>query len=281
MEPQYYLFRERNLLPRSLVDSLLGRIVRNYGDPTSEYRPSESESTLFDKETIIHNSIQNFQLKGLGSKSQGPKISLEGVLGLEYTLERSYKLDLKGEELISIRLQQHSDLLRRMMENASVRAEVVSWTNDSIFSGPPVCMVVGLLLCRKSETRTIEEKSHDIRVSGLLPIATGGLAAIGTPLAAPLGDITIGGGHAATVKAGLTGSANDMVIIGQQLRVVRRCTWRNEVRLRLRGPRDRRGQQLSASDDEAEDSEEGDSDNQGRDLDEVDMDLGGCPVNIQ
>ena len=279
MEPQYYLFRPSNFLRHSSVDSLLGRIVRNYGDPTSEYCPSES--THIEKDSIIHNSIQNFQLKGLRSKSHGPRINLEGVLGLEYSLERSYKLDLNGEKLISIRLQQHSDLLRRMMENASVRAEVVSWTKKSIFSGPPVCMVVGLLLCRSSEISTIEEKSHNIRVSGLLPIATGGLAAIGAPLAAPLGDITIGEGHAATAKAGWTGSVDELVIIGQQLRVVRRCTWRNEVKLKLRGPRDRRGQQLSASDDEAEDSDEGDSDNQERDLDEVDMDLGGCLLNIQ
>lgn len=278
MEPHYYLLRERNYLPASCVDTLLGRIVQNYGDPTADFCPPESAH--FEKGTLIRNSIRNFQIKGLGSSSKGPKIDMQGVLGLECTLKRSCEVDLTGEVLTSIRLQQHSELLRTMMQEASVRDQTTSWTNRSLFKGPPVCMVVGLLLCRESQVSTVEEKSHEIRANGLIPIATGGLAAIGVPLAAPLGDINIGGRHATAANVEVTGIIDELVIIGLQLRIVRRCTWHNDVKLRRKGPRVREGQQLSGSDEEPGESDVEDSDDQGRDLNEVDIDLGDDPLKL-
>ena len=279
MEPHYYLLRERNYYPASFIDTLLGRIVQNYGDPTADYCPPDS--THFEKGTPIYNSLKDFKIKGLGSSSKGPKIDMEGVLGLECTLKRSYDVQLKGEELRSIRLQQHSELLRTMMEEATVRKVTTAWTKRSLFKGPPVCMVVGLLLCKESQVSSVEEKSHEIRASGLIPIATGGFAAMGVPLAAPMGDVSIGGKHATVARVGMTGGVDEVVIIGLQLRVIRRCTWRNDVELRRKGPKIREGRQLSGSDEESDESDVGDSDDQGVDLDEVDVDLGDDPLNIR
>lgn len=84
-------------------------------------------------------------------------------------------------------------------------------------------------MCRESQVATVEEKSRDMRASGLIPVATGGFAAMGVPLAAPVGDIAIGGKHATAARVEVTGSVDEVVIIGLQLRVVRRCTWRNDV----------------------------------------------------
>ncbi|KAL9074833.1 MAG: hypothetical protein Q9161_001971 [Pseudevernia consocians] len=168
MEPHYYLLRERNYLPASCVDILLGRIVQNYGDPTAEFCPPESAH--LEKGTLIRNSIQIFLIKGLGSSSKGPKIDMQ---------RRKPSVDRRG-------------------------------------------------------------KDHKIRASGLIPIGTGGLIAMGVPLAAPLGDINIGGRHATAANVEVTGSIDELVIIGLQLRIVRRCTY-NDVKLRRKGPRVRKG----------------------------------------
>lgn len=64
-------------------------------------------------------------------------MDMEGVLGLECTLKRSYDVGLEGEMLSSIRLQQHSELLRTMMEEASARKVTTAWTNRSLFRGTP------------------------------------------------------------------------------------------------------------------------------------------------
>ena len=109
MEPHYYLLRERNYLPASCVDILLGRIVQNYGVPTALFCPLESAH--LEKGTLIRTSMHNFLIKGLGSSSKGPKIDMQGVLGLECTLKRSYEVDLTGEVLTSIRPQRHSELV--------------------------------------------------------------------------------------------------------------------------------------------------------------------------
>ena len=85
---------------------------------------------------------------------------------------------------------------------------------------------------------------------------------MGVPLVAPLGDVNIGGRHATAANVEVTGSIDELVIIGIQLRIVRRCTWHNDVKMRRKGPKVRKGQQLSGSDEEPG---VGDSEDQGRD----------------
>ena len=103
---------------------------------------------------------------------------------------------------------------------------------------------------------------------------------MGVPLVAPPGDVNIGGRHATAANVEVTGSIDELVIIGLQLRIVRRCTWHNHVKLRRKGPRVRKGQQLSRSNEEPGESDVGDSKDQGRDHDDVGIDLGDDPLTI-
>ena len=83
----------------------------------------------------------------------------------------------------------------------------------------------------------IHTKRREIQASGLLPIATAGLAAAGVPpLSFPVGDLELGGNIGIERAISTAGTVSDMAIAELQLRIVRRQTWASEVKINQRAP---------------------------------------------
>ena len=275
MGPQYFLLGGQGYLPISLKDKILGSIVPNYADPIAEYQPSDA--VHLESRMAISQSVNDFTIQAVTSSTTGAKARLQGVAGLATSVNSSHSIDLRGGELVCTRLQQHASLLQRLMEVPIVRDRVMVWTKRALFRPPSVCMIVGVVLCKGTTMTVIDTKRKEVEASGLLPIATVGLAAMGIPpLGIPMGDLAVGGQRGSERTVEMSGRIDDMVIIGLQLRIVRRRTWVSQVRLSRRALSIAPERHLAGNDDESE-SDDSQDESESQRLEDAEQELGDSP----
>ena len=142
-----------------MAESLLGRVVANFESPHADFRPSKG-SIPVKKGDVILTELSEFEIEATSSHARGLGPELDGILGMERKVEESYKCNLAGKTLRFIRLEQQGDFLTELMSNPGVKKQVLIWTHRSRFTGPPVCLIVGVLLCDAGSLKTFRTEAQ-------------------------------------------------------------------------------------------------------------------------
>ncbi len=274
MDPEFFMLKPGTYLDGTYGETLLGRIVKNYAQPTTDYRPHEA--LKIEKGPIITSVSRNFAMSNLSYDTRGGKTSLAGIAGFDTSMMKGVKTELKGKTFLYKGLEQHEDLLEKIMQDPASRTKVMQWTRPVRWRRIPVCMITGILLCEESILVTLKEHGTKVAIDGTIPIATAGLAATGALVPAPIGDVGLGGHRTTRQRQDAAYEIDEKTIVGLELRIVRRAHWGDElVRLRARAPDLRNNRHLAGSDDET--GIDGDSDSGEETSDSDDMVFGGQP----
>lgn len=267
MDPAIWLLRSLPL-PVSQTESLLGRITKNIGSPGDDFvPPNDVEKNLG---TIEPLTIENFQLQAVTALSQKHKAFLEGVAGYKKDNERSVGVQISTTGLHILRVQQHGELLRSVIGPDEVRSTINSWTRSALVRGPPVVMIVGVLICDNATWMTIKSARKTLESHAKFPLATLVTATAGLPFIVPFGDVAIEAQNGQNAYAAIRGTL-DGQIIGLEYRIVRRATWRNDVKLRTGGRVINNGTHLGSMEAEVE------FEQMVAGLEDVDLEIGGEP----
>ena len=248
MERVIYLLKPTSYMVPTQTLPLLGRIVPNFAAPANDYKPHKR--AVFDKGDVNQSALKACALTAAKSNDRGHDAEVEGACGYKRDESTKNSITLETNKLLFVSIEQHGELLKTMMKDEDIRLQVNSWTRHAIWTGPPVCMIVGVLLCDEGAVSIVKEKSQKLTVEGILPLATIAAAVAAVPLAIPWGNIRAGIELGSSQTMDLDCKFDDMQIVGLEYRILRRATWRNDVKLRRTGVLRHEGPHLAGPDAE-------------------------------
>ena len=186
-EPQFLILKTQNWLPIT-ERSILGAVVKNILDPTSDYVP-EHPFKYYTKSTI-EKTYEDFILRSGYMSSRVGKVELTKLFGIKWGGKDDESFDLKGKLLQYKRIKQHEAFWKKLEKDESVKERVPAWFR---FGGPPICVVTGLFMCENVDVATNDEEFNQLKANGQAPVGSI-LVSAATGLPIQVGDMAVAGG---------------------------------------------------------------------------------------
>ena len=251
MDNPIYLLSLEECLDGSHSDALLGRIVPNYAMPAADFQPPTS--IQFDKGVINNHFVTNFQINVCNKRERGGRFNIDSLLGFSVKRTREHSVAITGETMLYRSLEQHAMLLDKMLEYQSIAKKAKEWAKSTFLSRqPPLCMIIGVLLCAETSITRKEMKSVTYSAETEVPIGTIALAATGVVLPLQIGTVGIGGHVAFEDRRDAQYEIKDSTIVGLKLRVITCSKWSSNLKLEIGGPALDKTSHLGAEDSDSD-----------------------------
>ncbi|KAF2017597.1 hypothetical protein BU24DRAFT_420638 [Aaosphaeria arxii CBS 175.79] len=216
-EPQFYFLKPPGL-PISQRDNLLGRIVKNYANPTADYTPNgiPKNNVAFPAPPL--SSGLRDATSVLSSSSQATaKALMTSLASLTKEKERDGSISFESETLEVVRLQQHGDTFDLLKATPEVRDKLAKYVRI----GGRAYFVVGLLIWKDARFSAGAGSSERTLATAKVPVDAAVMAATGG-VPVPIGSVELDVEGSRSTKSSLDATAAGEQIIGVEYRLIKR-----------------------------------------------------------
>ena len=221
-DPVYFLLKGPSLPPASEADAILGRIVRNYAQPLSDYAPDDA--SVFNARPINTTPLSNVARIVNASKNSALEGKIMAFAKAVGESDKDVQSSLLSSEIHAKELQKQGDVFQALLSNEEIRQKMVKWTHPG---SNPVYMVVGLLIWQDARLmhNLSKKQGHDIGTT--LPVGAAGSAAIAAYTGENLpseamGDLSLKKRGETKLSAEQSAESKENQIFAIQCRIVRR-----------------------------------------------------------
>jgi hypothetical protein len=218
-EPQFYLLKPPGL-PISQRDHLLGRIVKNYANPTADYcpnnRPCDSVSFVAPP---LSSGLTNAQSVLSSSSERTAKALLTSLAALTRQKGRDAGISFSSEGIEVLRLQQHEDTFEALKSNLLIQQKLTKMLRV----GGKAYFVVGLLIWKNTQFSTNQGSNKTASLTAKVPVeAALAMTAIPPSILPAVGPIQVELQASESVNSTLQATVDGEQIIGLEYRLVKR-----------------------------------------------------------
>ena len=215
MAATFYLLPPLNTIPVESLEASkgwIGRIVKCYNDPTSNYTPRE---TAAGANVNVDAGFRNVEEIISNTRSNSARLLLADIFSVNRTRSETESPHFKASEVVQrIKLRQEDEYLAHAMKSDEVKAKLKRWHKLR----SPVFLIVGLLVADHVHYAEVKGNEREFGIEGKPPSGLISTAA-GSPL--PLPDL-IGASVSKTIaeQRGLELTATGRRIIAIEYRVL-------------------------------------------------------------
>jgi hypothetical protein len=169
-DPTHYIFKFPSYLPAHLAPLLLGRIVKNFANPTADFVPHDP-SLFTDSATTLPIDIAFHNVEALLSSDSTASLSakLQDIACYSLHRARNASVSFSSSSIRRISLQQQGLTFGRMLRDADINSTLRSWLTAG---GAPAFMIVGLCIWEE-DTEMDEEETTEQEASAAATAPTG------------------------------------------------------------------------------------------------------------
>jgi hypothetical protein len=273
-EPTFFILKRRLPSPESI--DILGRVVRQFRDPTFEYTPQSPAKSLtpeiFNQFLLSpqYDDSTHFTASASGDERLWGK--LKGLFSLSFESVKGGSTIVTSPRITTRRLKQEIEYFKILKSVSEVRSKMLEMCSI----GGKVYLIVGTLSIQTAMFKQTGKNHSIIKATGSLPlgaVASAAAASGGIPLPIGAVDAQLGAGRSTSsdwtmeFTATATGPEGDKDEGAEEVFAIacREITrdWHGlgtDVKMRVKGPEYRGGQHFGEGDqsdsDQEEDSEE-------------------------
>ncbi|KAL0940230.1 uncharacterized protein CTRU02_202993 [Colletotrichum truncatum] len=255
-EPTFYLLKRR--LPSNETPLMLGRIVRQFQDPTASYVP-EDPSLIFAglQSHILETQDRDVELLSRASRDSELAAKLKGLLSLNSSLSRQSETRVESSLVITRRLKNLDTVWAALKGDTAVATRV----QEMIKSKGKAFMVTGVMVIQSGSIQRLGARQSEQGASAHIPVGAAA-AASGVPIRADINaEVSVSHGSeldwSMKGNVGQDGTDNSEEIFAVEYKVLKRGWLGKDVKLQSKVP-DFKGGSTYADDDDDDDESDDD-----------------------
>jgi len=257
-ELKFYILKRRVPPPDS--ESLLGRVVSHFLNPTHDFTPDSPAAALtpsvLNKFLLEEQVDYDAQITTSATKDSSFWAKVKDVLSATAESSQSRSCELTARTILVRGLKQESSYF------AALRAipEVYNRMLEMCGRGGKAYLIVGTMSARTANIKATSNQAAKVAGVGSVPVGILPAVAGGAPLATGIGNVEVGVERASAMEWSVNYSVKDdtLEVIAIACREVTR-DWQglgNDIKMRSRQPEYRGGRHFGNDDSESDEEDE-------------------------
>lgn len=181
-DPEFFILTPMAWLDASkLEDRILGAVVDRYPAPSQLYAPSDKspKDLGYIKDDPSEINFDNFVLSSEEATTAQAAATLKSLAKFNWSGETDSAVNLSGKLITCRTLQQVDKYWKELTAHEEMKERVPGWVR--FMKDPPVCLVIGIMICHDVEVDWTGARSRNMQASGEVPLHVITAAATGVP----------------------------------------------------------------------------------------------------